>query len=248
MTESAVGGRRQRVTLPSALSDPLPVEVWSPHGLRGRAAAPMLWCFDGSSYARTGQLLQWAGAAIAAGRLPAFRIVLVDARRRMQWFSGSERFLRSVDLGVAALHERYAVTGPLAMLGSSLGGLTAMLVAMRRSNVGVVVSQSGSFFNASSREGAWPWLTRVRRLVRAIRDDEPIWGRQRGDHGVLIGMTCGRHEGNFAANEELATALRWRGYDVTFEPGRDLHNMVAWRDQLEPMLPNLLQRAWSATG
>nr|WP_281358884.1 alpha/beta hydrolase-fold protein [Flexivirga aerilata] len=226
----------------------MPVEVWSPRGLRARDAAPMLWCFDGSSYAGAGQLLQWAGASIAAGRLPAFRIVLVDARRRMQWFSGSQRFLRSVDLGVAALRERYAVTGPLAMLGSSLGGLTAMLVAMRRSDVGVVVSQSGSFFNASSDEGGWPWLTRVRRLVRAIRDEEPVWGRRRAGRDLLIGMTCGRHEGNFAANEELATALRRRGYDVTFEPGRDLHNMVAWRDQLDPMLPNLLQRAWSATG
>ncbi|RNI20874.1 hypothetical protein EFY87_13295 [Flexivirga caeni] len=240
----AVPGRLNRIEVPSALTHPLPAQVWAPRGLRARDAAPLLVVFDGSSYAGPGQLLQWAGAAIESG-MPPLRLLLVDAVQRMQWFSGSERFLRTVDFAIEDVNRRYAVRGPVGLLGASLGGLTALLVSARRDDVGVVVSQSGSFFTELSDEGDWPWLSRVRRLVASLRAGEPVWGRRRASFDDLrVGLTCGRGEDNFGNNRDMATALRRRGAQVTFAPGRDLHNVIAWRDQWDPLLADLLTQVW----
>lgn len=240
LTAPAVPGRRTSLQLPSALANPLPVEVWAPRGLRARTPAPLLWCHDGSDYVEQAALLQWAGAHIESGDLPPFRLVLQRPLRRMQWYSGSERYLRSVDLALDALRDRYAVIGPLAFMGASLGGLTSLLVALRRPDVGTVLSQSGSFFWRGGSETEWRWFDRVVRHAEAIKAGE----RKHARADLVVGMTCARREDNHANNRAVVKALRHQGLRVEWRPVAGGHDYRSWRDALDPMWPTLLAETW----
>ncbi|KNX36639.1 alpha/beta hydrolase-fold protein [Luteipulveratus halotolerans] len=164
LDQPGVTGSMTPMELPSELADPLPVTVWVPRGLRSRQPAPLLWCHDGPEYAERADLVQWAASHVAEGALPPFRLVLAQPVRRMRWYAASPGYLRSVDLALDALSEKYAVRGPLAVMGASLGGLTSLLVGLRRDDVGAVLSQSGSFFDAEpvardvvyARMSLWP--------------------------------------------------------------------------------------------
>ncbi|TWP36538.1 alpha/beta hydrolase [Leekyejoonella antrihumi] len=238
-----VPGRLKHLELPSALTGTLPVDLWVPHGLRRRTAAPLLWCHDGPEYAQRAALLQWAAAHIESGDLPPFRVALAGVRSRMQWYSASPRYLRSVGLALDTLHERYAVRAPVAVMGASLGGLTSLLVGLGDVRVGAVLSQSGSFFDPmlDQDESQFRWFGRIAAAVRAVREAEST------DRPLHIGMTVGRGEGNRADNDAMAADLRRLGHDVTLRHIPDLHNYVAWRDSLNPIWPKLLQTCWSET-
>lgn len=239
-TAPAVRGRRVSLELPSALAVPLPVQVWAPVGLRARTPAPLLWCHDGPDYVREASLLQWAGAHIHDGSLPPFRLVLARPMRRMQWYSGSERYLRSVDRALDALRDRYAVERPLGVMGASLGGLTSMLVALRRPDVGAVLSQSGSFFWRGGPESDWRWFDRVVRHADAIKAGE----RRDPRTDLLVAMTCARREDNHDNNLAVARALRRQGLHVTWRAVGGGHDYASWRNALDPIWPNLLAQAW----
>lgn len=243
LSAPATPGRLTTLELPSALAAPLAVRMWTPSGLRSRDPAPVLWCHDGSGYLDHARIDRWAGSHIAAGTLPAFRIVLADASRRMQWYSGSPGYLRTVRRALGALQERFPSDAPVAVAGASLGGLTSMLVGMRDPRVGVVFSQSGSFFDAriDKSDNAFRWFDRITREVAGISATTV-----RND--LHIGMVCGAREGNERLNTPLALGLMNSGWDVAYERFDDLHNWTGWRDSLDPMLPNLLREAWSAVG
>lgn len=240
LTAPAVSGRCTGLELPSALTHPLPVQVWTPKGLSAKTPAPLIWCHDGPDYVEQASLLQWAGAHIAAGDLPAFRLVLARPVRRMQWYSGSERYLRSVDRAIAALRDRYAVCGPLAVMGASLGGLTSLLVALRRPDVGVVLSQSGSYFWRGGPETGWTWFDRVVRTTDAIKAGERPLART----DLLVGMTCARRESNHDNNRAVVQALRKQGLSVRWKAVAGGHDYPSWRNALDPMWPQLLARVW----
>ncbi|MBC9957049.1 esterase family protein [Yimella sp. cx-51] len=244
LDQPALPGDCETLRLPSALSAPLTVRLWSPDGLRPGDDAPLLWAHDGSDYRDRARLGHWAGVRIGDGSLPPFRIAYADAPRRMQWYSGSDRYLRSVSRGLTALTETYPTTPGIAVIGASLGGLTSMLVAQRDKRVAAVFAQSGSFFTGQPFDKdnqPWRWFTRVSGLVSGLAQRPP---RQ----CPVVGMTCGLAEGNFDNNQAMATTLGDLGLDVRFLGHPDLHNWTNWRDSLEPILPNLLREAWSAVG
>lgn len=243
LSAPAAAGRTESLSLPSAMTHPLPVELWSPRGLRARDAAPLLWCLDGEAYASRSSLLQWAGAHIVAGDLPPFRIALQSPTHRMAWYSGSPRFLRSVDRALDELTSRRPTDRPVAVMGASLGGLTAMLVALRRRDVGAVLAQSGSFFR-SGDEPSGRWTDRATACAERVRHD----ATSRRGTDLLVGMTCGRNEPNAPADAATAKALRRQGFRVDYREVADRHNEVAWRDALDPIWPKLLRARWGGGG
>lgn len=236
-----MSGRTRELALASALANPLPITLWTPDGLGDDDAAPLLWCHDGPEYAQRAALLQWAGAHVEHGSLPPFRLALAGPRRRNQWYSASPRYLRSVDRAVADLRERVPVEAPLAVMGASLGGLTSLLVALRRTDVGCVLSQSGSFFEAGGEDRAFRWFGRIVATADRVRSGE--WAGRR--EGLLVGLTCGRDEGNLAANRRMRDALRRQGFAVEWQTVRGGHDWDTWRDTLDPVWPDLLRRTWS---
>ncbi|MDE9364171.1 alpha/beta hydrolase-fold protein [Luteipulveratus sp. YIM 133132] len=246
LDQPGVSGSMTPLELPSELAVPLPVMVWVPRGLRSHQPAPLLWCHDGPEYAERADLLRWAASHVRARTLPPFRLVLAQPVRRLQWYAASPGYLRSVDLALEALRERYRVRAPLAFMGASLGGLTSLLVGLRRDDVGAVLAQSGSFFDPrlDEQESDFAGFGRIARAVDGVRSGR--W--RRAGAGPQVALTCGRYEENYANNKAMAKALRRRRVPVRLTDVADLHNYTAWRDALDPIWPNLLRETWTATG
>ena len=109
--------------------------------------------------------------------------------------------------GLARLRQDYAVAGKVAVLGASLGGLTALLAGLHASReVGAVFSQSGSFFQVRHDDRhesvtTFPHYWRIAQRVQAILD------MRHTDRPLRIGLTCGALEENAPNNASMASAL-----------------------------------------
>lgn len=270
LAAEGVDGRYDRFELPAAsgeLGEPLPLAVWSPAASADEDPLPLLLVHDGPEYDDLTRLSHYAAVQIRQGVLPPHRLALLRPVQRNEWYAASPAYLRTetgalLDL----LRGRYAVSGPVAVMGASLGGLTALLAGLHDagSGIGAVFSQSGSFFNPAhdGQESGFGPFARISAAVADVLQDAAYGGL--GEHvptagagtGVgsrtrpllRIAMTCGALEENAANNRDIAAALRRAGHPVTLREIRDLHNYTAWRDALDPTLTSLLQDCWDAPG
>ena len=133
--------------------------------------------------------------------------------QRNAWYSGSPQYLRTqMGAGLTRLRRDYGVDGPVAVMGASLGGLTALLAGLRAGGeVGAVFSQSGSFFQVvhdgrHESVAAFPHYRRIVQHVRAVLDT------RHPEHRLRIGLTCGQLEENAANNASMAAALGRAGH------------------------------------
>lgn len=236
-------GHVETMTLAGETDDEVPVTVWRPVDLADETPAPLLLVHDGPEYDLLAAITTYAAALIEDGRLPPHRVALVHPVVRDAWYSGSPQYLRTIaDAGLDRLGETYALSGPVVVMGASLGGLTALLLGLLGSpRVGGVFSQSGSFFQVrhDEAESEYRYFGRISRLVQSVLD------ARHADHPLVVGMTCGALEENAANNQDMATALRRAGHRVEYTELADLHNYTAWRDALDPCLTEVLQMAWA---
>jgi enterochelin esterase family protein len=217
----------------------VPIRVWSPV----EGPARMLLANDGPEYDALSRLTHFCAVAIARQALPPFRVALLGAGDRDQWYSASAAYSRVLANDVIpALRDAFGIIGAPAGMGASLGGL-AMLHAQRRfpRALGALFLQSSSFFTPrhDSHERGFPRYARIVRFVRDTRRD--------GHYAfpVPVTLTCGIAEENMGNNREMATALDAQGYEVSLVEVPDLHNYVGWRDAFDPHLTELLQKAWT---
>jgi enterochelin esterase family protein len=238
----APDGRFQAQAVAGETTHDVPITVWSPDGLADDDPAPLLVVHDGPEYDELAEVTRYSAALVDAGALPAHRVALAHPVARDAWYSGSPRYLRTISAaGVDRLAARYALTGPVAVMGASLGGLTALLVGLTGApRVGAVFAQSGSFFQVrhDHSESGYRYFDRISRSVQAVLDT------REAQHPLVVGITCGAREENAANNRDMAAALRRAGHDVRHREVPDLHNYTAWRDALDPTLTEVLQAAW----
>jgi enterochelin esterase-like enzyme len=224
----------------------IPMVVWSPRGLGPRRRAPLLVVNDGPEYADLASLTQYAAAMVSAGTLRPFRIALMQPVERDAWYAANLAYVSAAWTAVAKAAERFAVDAGLVLMGASLGGLCALLMAESADRLPVagVFAQSGSFFQPrlDEQESTYPYFKQVTTAVRRLLTAPPT------EHPLTIGMTCGELEENLANNQSMAQALRDRGDDVTLREVPDLHNYTAWRDALDPGLTEVLRAAWHLPG
>ncbi len=241
LSAPSVTGILTPLALAGETTDDVPVTVWAPEGSDGQAL-PLLLVHDGPEYDQLASITQYAGAKIAAGELPPFRVALTHPVLRDAWYSGSPKYLRTIaGEGIARLAEHAPVEGPVVVMGASLGGLSALLVGMLDvPEIGGVFSQSGSFFQTrhDHQESSYRYFGRISRRVQEILDT------REAARPLRIGMTCGGLEENAANNRDMAAALRRAGHDVTHAEVRDLHSYTAWRDCLDPHLTHVLRDLW----
>ncbi len=231
--EPVAGGewRDRRLAMPRVHSE-ITATIWSPAGAGDR----MVVAHDGPDYHRFGQLGRFLAASIAAGRIRPCHLVLLPAPDRLEWYSASPAYARSLALDLLPQLTPEPVVG----VGASLGAL-AMLHAQRRhaGRFGGLFLQSGSYFQPrfdSQEAGFARWL-RIVRFVGRVR-------RATGGPAVPAAMTCGTVEENLANNRDMASVLAAQGYPLTFTENRDAHTWTGWRDALDPHLTSLLQQVW----
>jgi enterochelin esterase-like enzyme len=235
--EPAVAGQWSEVRLP-ALGGEITAPVWSPDGAGGRIVV----AHDGPDYHRFGELGRFLAVSIAAGRVAPCHLVLLPANDRLEWYSASPAYAKSLTQEILPRvtrllrAERPAVVG----VGASLGAL-AMLHAQRRHPAvfAGLFLQSGSYFQPRldpQESGFARWL-RIVRFVGRVR-------RATAGPGIPAALTCGTVEENLANNQAMAHYLRLQGYAVGLAENRDAHTWIGWRDALDPHLTSLLQRVF----
>ena len=244
-------GRFEPMVVAGSTSDPVPVTVWSPQGASGSVEdedeAGLLLVHDGPEYAEYAGLTRYVDHAVSTGLLPPLRLALLHPARREDWYSGSPAYLETLTGAVLdRLCERYATRAPVAVMGASLGGLTAVLGGVADTmpggsgRIGAVVAQSGSFFTSRTdrQERRFASFDRIAAYVEALLAVPPA------SSPLVVGMTCGVLEENVANNRAMADALTRSGHDVTYREVPDLHSYTAWRDGLDPLLAEVLSAVW----
>jgi enterochelin esterase family protein len=218
-------------------------ELWAPAAADPEEPLPLLVAHDGPEYDHLARVTQWAGAMVAAERVPPFRLLMLPPGDRDNWYSASEGYARAFAERLApAMAERIPQRGPLVGMGASLGALALLHVHRRFPEIfGGLFLQSGSFFTLQTdpQEQRFSRFARIAPFVRGvIRTGE-------ADHPIPVAMTCGAEEENAANNRLMAEALARQGYPVRYTENPDMHNYTGWRDAFDPDLTELLAVLWS---
>jgi enterochelin esterase family protein len=199
--------------------------------------SPVLVVLDGPEYVRRASLLRIVNRLVDSRAVPPHRVALVVPDDRLETYSASAAFARTL---ASALDESVG-RGRRVGLGSSLGGL-ALLHAHRlepRAFAGLFL-QSGSYFRrrTDGQESGFERFSRIERFVGTVLN-------ARGEPRPLpTTITCGLDEENYANNAVLAQALAAQGYPVDFHAARGGHDWPTWRRALELHLAPLLRRVW----
>jgi enterochelin esterase family protein len=202
-------------------------------------AGPLLVVLDGPEYVRRASLLRLLRRLVEEETVPAHRVALVRPDDRLETYSASAVYARSLAAALDELAGRGR--GRRVGLGSSLGGL-ALLHAHRlepRAFSGLFL-QSGSFFRRRTdpQESRFPHFSRIDRFVGTVLNAKD---RARP---VPTTLTCALDEENYACNAAVAQALAHQGYAVNFHAARGGHDWSTWRPALESNLAPLLRRVW----
>jgi enterochelin esterase family protein len=201
----------------------------------GGGGRPLLVVLDGPEYVRRTGLLRLLRRFVAAGDVRPHRVALVVPEDRMETYSASARYARSLAETLAPLRGRQVG------VGASLGAL-ALLHAQRvepETFAGLFL-QSGSYFRRRTdrQESHFARFGRVDRFVGGVLN-----GRDEA-RPVPTTITCALEEENYANNAAVAQALAHQNYPVDFHAARGGHDWPTWRRALEAHLPPLLRKAW----
>lgn len=204
---------------------------------------PLLVAHDGPEYDRLSGLTRFVAALIADERLPRCRVALLAPGARDDNYSANPRYSATLHQRVLpALRSAVAVTGPVAGMGASLGGL-AMLHAQRAlpGLFGALFLQSASFLTREldpQEDGRFSKFAQVSAYV------EQVLAEGAPAETVPAVLTCGLAEENLANNRRMAAALARQGYAARLVEVPDAHNYVGWRDAFDPALAGLLRELW----
>jgi enterochelin esterase-like enzyme len=218
----------------------LPVQIWAPSRVADTSRLPLLVVLDGPEMVRLASLDQYAAAMIGSQALPPFRMMLCQPVHRDEWYSANPDYLAAEVYALNVVSDSYGVApDQVVVMGASLGGLTALLLALGDGFAFAgALSQSGSFFTANldPQEASYPWFDQITAAVSALDHAER--------RPMPLALTCGATEENAANNRAMARRLRLAGHDVRYREVPDLHNYTAWRDTWQPVLTDLLRRCF----
>jgi enterochelin esterase-like enzyme len=231
------------LAVPAPLFDrDIAVQLWSP--APADEPMPLLVAHDGPEYDRLAGLTAYAGAMIASGTLPPFRVALLAPGDRDDEYAANPRYAATLHQRVVpALRQAVVVTEPVVGMGASLGGL-AMLHAQRvlPGLFGGLFLQSASFLTVDLDPQEQHRFSRFGQVSVYVADVL----RTVPSETVPVVMTCGLAEENLANNRQMAATLVKQGYPAELVEVADAHNYVGWRDAFDPALTTLLRSVWES--
>lgn len=213
--------------------------VWSPMG----GSLPLLVAHDGPEMDAYAGLTRWAGAMIAARRLPAFRILLLAPGARNERYAANSAYAAAlVDDVLPAVTDAFRTEGRPVLSGQSLGGLAALHAAWTSPGVFAgLFLQSGSFFTPEldPQESGFEYWSEVTGFVASLHAASTA-----APDAPRTTLTCGTAEENLANNRLMADHLAATGVEVAWGETRQGHTWTCWRDLLDPHLTDLLRKVW----
>jgi enterochelin esterase-like enzyme len=220
---------------------PVDGQVWAPEGIAPGFELPLLLSHDGPEFAAYAGLIHYAGAMIAEGTLPPFRLALIRPASRNLWYAANPDYADALTQHVLpAVQTAYKSRKPV-LMGASLGALAALYAEWHYPGTfdGLFL-QSGSFFTSETdpQESRFEYYAEVTEFVRQVLTATTP------PSTPFVGMTAGTTEENVHNNRVMAAHLAELGLAVRFDETPDMHNFTAWRDVLDPSLTDLLNRVW----
>jgi enterochelin esterase family protein len=218
------------------------LQVWAPDGIAPAFELPLLLAHDGPEFAAYAGLTDYAGAMVAEGTLPPFRLALIRPTTRNLWYAANPQYAEALTQHVLpAIKAQYRSRRPV-MMGASLGALAALHAEWNHpGSFDGLFLQSGSFFTPETdpQESEFEYYAEVTAFVNQVLTATTA------PSTPVIGLTAGTPEENVHNNRVMAAKLAGLGLRVEFGETPDMHNFTAWRDVLDPDLTDLLRRAWS---
>ncbi len=221
------------------------VTIWSPADADPSEPLPLLLCHDGPEFATLGGLTHYAGAMVATGALPRFRVALLRPTDRNPWYAANPDYAAAlVDHVLPRVRYTVASAVPTVLMGASLGALAALHAEWTRPGTFAgLFLQSGSFFQHATdpQESDFAFFGPVTDFVGTVL------GAQSPSSLPGVAMTCGATEENVHNNRVMAARLSGLGIDVELVEAPDVHSFTSWRDVLDPHLTRLLAGLWRPT-
>jgi enterochelin esterase-like enzyme len=221
---------------------PVDVQIWAPDGIAPSFELPLLLSHDGPEFAMYAGLTHYAGAMVAEGTLPPFRLALVKPGSRNLWYAANPSYAETLTGHVLpAITSQYKSKQPV-LMGASLGALAALYAEWNHPGTFAgLFLQSGSFFTLTTdpQESRFEYYAEVTGFVNQVL------AATFAPSTSEIAMTAGTPEENVHNNRVMAAHLATLGLDVDFNESPDMHNFTAWRDVFDPTLTGLLNRTWS---
>jgi len=208
---------------------------------------PVLICFDGETYSSPEGVSTPAILAnlIAEGRIPPVTAIFIQQfpqPQRNNELSNNPPFADFVALELLPqLRRKYRITANPAetiLCGSSAGGLAAIYLAFRHSNVfGNVIAQSAALWPGKERDNPHhEWLTEQYEASRKL----PIRFVLQPGALELGGPTPLNGPSILVSNRHLRDVLAAKGYDLDYTEVPGGHEVLAWRGGIAPGLIRLL--------
>jgi enterochelin esterase family protein len=238
-------GERATLTVSRTGAGRIDCETWTPADAPGDEPIPLLVSHDGPEMDAYGGLTAYAGAMIASGTLPPFRVALVSAGpRRNKRYAANPAYSRALtNRLLPTLTDALPTLGRPVLIGQSLGALAALHAAWTSpATFGGLFLQSGSFFTAhlDPQESGFEHWRQVTGFVASVHAST-----QAAPDAPPMTLTCGTAEENHSNNLAMRDHLTVVGVETEWGEVRDGHTWTCWRDTLDPHLTRLLARVWA---
>jgi enterochelin esterase family protein len=244
LSEPEIPSKQVDLLVEGTAAGDIDATLWAPADADPAEPLPLLVVHDGPEMATYGELLTWAGAGIAAGRLPRLRVALLSPGARNERYSANPAYASALSADVLpVLRETAAVKQRPVLVGQSLGGLAALHAAWTSPGTFAgLMLQSGSFFTPEldPQESDFEYWDEVTGFVATV-----LAATQAAPDAPSVAMTCGTAEENLANNLLVRDHLISVGLDVTWGEVRQAHTWTCWRDVLDPHLTQLVRKVWT---
>ena len=194
------------------------IQVYVPEGFE-KQALPVMYLQDGSDYQKRADAVIIQRNLVKANKLRPFIMVFLDPKDRMKEYWANDNYAKFLATEVVPMIDKSYNTiknrDGRAVLGASLGGITAVNVGLNYPNV---------FGRIGGQSVSW-WIDDQ----RIVKDLEKLGGKE------TVGLKFYIDDGTLEGVEDSRNAikiLKAKGFDVTYVEGETGHNWTAWRDRL----------------
>ena len=183
----------------------------------GPTSLPVMYLQDGTDYLTRAKAIEIQENLVDAGKIKPFIMVFLNPKNRMKEYWANDDYAKFVaEEVVPVIDSKYNTNknrDGRAIIGASLGGITAIHTSLKYPNVfGRIGGQSSSF-----------WIDNERVVKEIEMLDNSTKFRFYLDDGTFEGTEDSR---------KVVKLLKAKGFDVTYVEGEAGHNWTAWKDRL----------------